>query len=135
MKRRVKVTTSYITLKFKGLIFLCFADDTCIYATEKHESHVVCKLQSILTPANSWCVRWNRETNEGKIQAICFSRRLTVPDDVLQLKGRNISFVNNVTYLGVTFDRRMTWTHHVDRTLAKALGVYIRTFSLSKVSV
>jgi hypothetical protein len=47
--------------------------------------------------------------NEGKTQAICFSRRLKVPDDILQLNGQDIDFVNNEhTYLGVTFDRRTT---------------------------
>jgi hypothetical protein len=39
---------------------------------------------------------------------------------------------NNVTYLGVTFDRRMTWRHHIERTVAKALSMYVRTFSLFK---
>jgi hypothetical protein len=81
---------------------------------------------------NSWCERWNIKINEGTSQAICFSRRLTVPDDVLELNGRDIPFVNNVTYLGVTFDRRMTWRHHIVRTVAKAFSTYVRTYSLFK---
>jgi hypothetical protein len=32
-----------------------FADDTCIYATEKHERRVLYKLQRGLTEVNSWC--------------------------------------------------------------------------------
>jgi hypothetical protein len=47
--------------------------------------------------------------NERKIQAIYFSRRLKVPEEVLELNGRSIPFVYNVTYVGVTFDKRMTW--------------------------
>jgi hypothetical protein len=31
-----------------------------------------------------------------------------VPDDVLQLNGRDIPFVNYVTYLGVTFEGMTT---------------------------
>jgi hypothetical protein len=57
---------------------------------------------------------------------------LEVPEDDLQLNGRNISFVNNVKYLVVIFDRRMTWRLHIERTRAKALGMYIRTCSLFK---
>jgi hypothetical protein len=38
--------------------------------------------------------------NEGKTQVIYFSRRLGVLDNMLQL--------NNVTYIGVTFDRMTT---------------------------
>jgi hypothetical protein len=60
--------------------------------------------------------------NEVKSHAIYFSRRRRVPDDV-----------NNVTYLGVTFDRRMTWRHHIERTVAKVLGTYKRTYSLLKI--
>jgi hypothetical protein len=52
------------------------------------------------------CDCWIIKFNERKTQAICFSRRLRVPDDVLQLNRRDFPFVNNVTYLGVTFDER-----------------------------
>jgi hypothetical protein len=72
------------------------------------------------------------KTNEGKTQAIYFSRRPRVPEDVLKLNGRDIPFANNVTYLGVTFDRWMTWSFHIGRTAAKALGTYIKTYSLLK---
>jgi hypothetical protein len=80
----------------------------------------------------SWCEQWNININEGEIQAIYFSRRLRVPEDMLQLNGRDTPFVNNVTFLGVTFDRRMTWRLHIERTVAKALRTYLRTYSLFK---
>jgi hypothetical protein len=51
---------------------------------------------------------WNINIHEGKSLAICFSRRLRIPDYVLQLNERDIPFVNTLTYLGVTFDRRRT---------------------------
>jgi hypothetical protein len=48
-----------------------------------------------LTAVGSWCQRWNIKMNEGKTQAIYFSRRRRMPEDELQLNGRNIEFVNN----------------------------------------
>jgi hypothetical protein len=51
---------------------------------------------------------------------------------MLQLNGRDIPFVNNAMYLGVTFDRRMTWRLHTERTVANALRTYLRTYSLFK---
>jgi hypothetical protein len=105
-----------------------FADDTCIYATEKHERRVLCKLQRELIAVNSWCEHWNRKISEGKTQAISFSRILRDPDDVLQLNGLDIAYVNIVTYLGVTFDMRTTWRHHIERTVAKALRRYVKTY-------
>jgi hypothetical protein len=115
-----------------GTHLVLFADDTCIYATQKHGCRVTCKLQRGLTAVNFWCVRCNIEINEGKTQGIYFCRRLRVPDDVLQLNGRDIPFENNINYLGVTFDGRMSWRHHIERTAAKALRTYVRTYFLYK---
>jgi hypothetical protein len=65
---------------------------------------------------------------------IYFSRRFRFPKEVLQLNRQDINFLNtrNITYLGVTFTRRMTWRHYKQRTVAKDLHTYIRTYSLSK---
>jgi hypothetical protein len=95
-----------------GTHLVLFADDTCIYTTQKHECRVFNKLQRGLTAVGSWCQHWNIKINEGKTQAIYFSRRRRLPEDDLQLNGRNIPFLNSVKYLGVTFDRRMTWRPH-----------------------
>jgi hypothetical protein len=112
-----------------GTHLALFMDNTCIYMTEKHENHVLCKLQHRLTVVNSWCEHWTTKIKEVKTQVISFSRRLRVPDDV-QLNRRDIPFINNVMYLGVTFDRTMTWRHHNERTVAKAFCMYIRSYSL-----
>jgi hypothetical protein len=109
-----------------------FADDTCIYAIEKHERRVLCKVQRGLTAVKSWCERWNIKINEWNTQTIYFVRRLGVPEDVSQLNGRDIPFVSNVTYLGFTFDRRITWKLHMVTTVVKSLRTYKRTYSLSK---
>jgi hypothetical protein len=55
---------------------------------------------------------------------------IRVPEDVLQLKGRDIPFVNNVTYLGVTFDWRMTQRLHIERTADKVMRTYMAIYSL-----
>jgi hypothetical protein len=38
------------------------------------------------------------------------------PDSHLTWNGRNIPFVNDVKYLGVVFDKRITWNHHIEMT-------------------
>jgi hypothetical protein len=37
-----------------------------------------------------------------------------VPEAHLTLNGRNISFMNHVKYLGVIFDKRITWRLHIE---------------------
>jgi hypothetical protein len=109
------------------------ADDTRIYATETHERRVLCRVRRSLTAVNSWCECRNIKINEGRTGDL-FLHKTRVPDDVLQLNGRDIPFVNNVTYeyLGVIFDRRRAWRHHIESTVAKALSTYVRTYSLFK---
>jgi hypothetical protein len=90
-----------------------FAGDTCVYATEKHERRELNKFQRGLTAVGLWCQRWNIKINEGKTQAIYFSKRRRMPGDDLQLNGRNIPFVNSVKYLGVIFDKKTIWRPHI----------------------
>jgi hypothetical protein len=79
-----------------------------------------------------WCGSWNIKINEGKTQAIYFSRTIRSTDDVLQLNARDIPFVNNETYLGVSFDGLTTWRHQIENTVAKAFRTYIMIYSLFK---
>jgi hypothetical protein len=111
-----------------GVHLALFAGDTCVYATEKLERRVLNKLQRGLTAVGSWYQRWNIKIKEKMIHAIYFSKRCRMPRDDLQLNGRNIPFVNSVKYLGVIFDRRMTWRLHIEKIAAKALGTYISTY-------
>jgi hypothetical protein len=48
-----------------GTDLALFEDDTCIYATEKHERRVFNKFQRGLTAMGSWCQHWNIKSNEG----------------------------------------------------------------------
>jgi hypothetical protein len=44
----------------------------------------------------------------------------------------NIPFVNSVKYLGVLYDKRMTWRLHMQIIEAKAFRTLIRIYSLFK---
>jgi hypothetical protein len=72
----------------------------------------------------------NIKMNEDKTQAIYFSHRIRPPESLLTLNGRNIPFVNNVKYLGVIFDKKITWRPHIEIIEAKAFRVFITTYSL-----
>jgi len=89
-----------------GANLALFADDTCICTTDCKEGYLLIKLQCGLTSMESWCERWNMKINEDKTQAIYSHRRRTV-EIFLTSKGRQVSSVNNVEYLGVIFDKRL----------------------------
>jgi hypothetical protein len=90
-----------------GVHLALFADDTYPYATERKEGYVLRKLQRELNSIVEWSKRWNIKINEDKTQAIYFSHRIRPPES-LTINEQNITFVNNVKYLGVIFDRKIT---------------------------
>jgi hypothetical protein len=115
-----------------GVNLALFADDTCIYATDRKEGYVLRKLQRGLTSVGSWCEHWDIRINVDKTQAIYFSRGNRPTETSLTLNGRNIPFVNNIKYFGVIFDRKITWRLHIEAIEAKAFRTFIRVYSLFK---
>jgi hypothetical protein len=109
-----------------------FADDTCLYATDRKEGFVVRKLQRGLSSMETRCERWNIKINEEKTQGIYFSRSRRPPESHLTLNRRDIPFVNSAIYLGVIFDRKVTWRLHIEMIEAKAFRTFIRAYSLFK---
>jgi hypothetical protein len=79
-----------------GVHLALFADDTCLYATERKEGYVLRKLQHGLNSMAEWSKCCNIKTNEDKTQAIYFSYGIRPPESLLTLNGQNIPFVNNV---------------------------------------
>jgi hypothetical protein len=109
-----------------------FADDTCLYATKSKEGYVLRKVQSGLNSMSAWCERLNIKIIEEKTRAIYFSHQRRPLDSLLTLNGRNIPFVNNVKYVGVIFNKRMTWGLHIETIETKAFKTFIRIYYLFK---
>jgi hypothetical protein len=55
-----------------------------------------------------------------------------LPEAHLTLNGRSIPFVNHVKYLGVIFDKRITWKLDIEMIETKAFRTFIRIYSLFK---
>jgi hypothetical protein len=56
-----------------------FANDNCLYVTERKECYVLRKVQRGLSSMSDWCERWNIKINEEKTQAIYFSHQRRRP--------------------------------------------------------
>jgi hypothetical protein len=121
------------TPQTRGVHLTLFADDTCIYATDRKEGFIVRKLQRGLSSMEAWCERWNIKINEDKTRGIYFSRSRRPPESRLTLNGKkkNIPFVNSAKYLGVIFDRKITCRLHIEMIEAKAFRTFIRTCTVS----
>jgi hypothetical protein len=58
--------------------------------------------------------------------------RIRPPEYLLTINRQNISFENNVKYLGVIFERKITWRLHIKTIESKTFRAFIRTYSLFK---
>jgi hypothetical protein len=87
-----------------GVNLALFADETCLYGTDRMEGYVLRKIQCGLYSMAAWCKRWNIKINEDKTRTIYFTRRNRPPDSLLKFNERNNPIVNSVKYLGVLFD-------------------------------
>jgi hypothetical protein len=56
--------------------------------------------------------------------------KLRPPEAHLTLNGRNISLASHVKYLGVIFDKRITWRQHIKMIEIKAFRTFITIYSL-----
>jgi hypothetical protein len=97
-----------------GVHLAIFAGGTCLYATKCKEGYVLRKLQHSLNSVASCCDRWNVKINEEKIRTIYFSHRIRQPVFLLPLNGRDIPFLNSIKYLGVIFDKKITWRLYIE---------------------
>jgi hypothetical protein len=80
-------------------------------------------MQHGLNSVAAWC-------DEDSTRVIYFSHQNRLPG--LMLHGQNIPFANNVKYLDVIFDQRMTWSLYIETIKAKAFQTFIRLYSLFK---
>jgi hypothetical protein len=118
--------------QIQGVHLALFADDTCLYATDRKEGFIIRKLQRGLTSVEAWCERWNIKINEDQTQGIYFSHSRRPPAARFTLNGKDIPFVNSIKYLSVTFEKKITLRLHINMIEAKAFRTFIRIYSLFK---
>ncbi|KAK7101869.1 hypothetical protein V1264_020184 [Littorina saxatilis] len=73
-------------------------------------------LEKVAAWADNWCVTINRD----KTTATLFTLSAKVQPGRLTLGDTPLKFEDQQTYLGVTYDKRMTWKHHIMNAEAKA---------------
>jgi hypothetical protein len=116
----------------QGVHLALFADNTCLYATDRKEGFIVRKFHRGLSSMEAWCERWNIKINEDKTQWIYFSHSRRPPVSRLTVNGKDIPFVSSTKYLGVIFNMKITWRLHIQMIEAKAFRTFIRVYSLLK---
>ena len=104
----------------RGVHAALYADDLVLWSNEEHATTATHRMQlaldSVAAWAESWCVTINRE----KSTATLFSLSTKKQPGKLTIGNTTMKYEDQQTYLGVTFDKRMSWKSHISQAEAKA---------------
>jgi hypothetical protein len=101
-----------------------YADDIAILASSILREDVSQKLQNHLLKISRWCTRWKIKLNSLKSQMATFSLRPGRCPPVF-LNDEEIIHTDSVRYLGLSIDRRQTWSTHIKKK-RKSLDVRLK---------
>ena len=102
-----------------------FADDTVIMAKSKYPNTASDLLQENLKSVEEWMKLWRIKANELKSSHITFTlKRGTCPK--VKLNGNDLPQNNEVKYLGIHLDEKLTWQSHI-MNKRKQLGIKLRS--------
>jgi len=104
----------------KGVHAALYADDLVLWCCEEYATTATYRMQHALDKVAAWANDWRVTINREKTTATLFSLSPKQKPGKLTLQGSQLQFQDQQTYLGVTFDKRMTWKPHIQDAESKA---------------
>ena len=97
-----------------------FVDDFALYCTSSDAVSACRVLQKAIDRVSNWADRTGFKFSSIKTIAVRFTRsRCTEIIPTLTIKGNIILYEDQVKFLGMTFDKRLTWGPHIDKLKVK----------------
>jgi hypothetical protein len=89
-----------------------FADDTAIFETHEDPTIASLNLQQHISSIEKWLQNWKTKVNESKSSHKTFTlRKGHCP--AVSINQTIIPQAESIKYLGLQFDRRLTWKDHI----------------------
>ncbi|KAI5731976.1 hypothetical protein M8J77_019254 [Diaphorina citri] len=108
-------------LNENGYLSLGYADDIVILILGKYMDISLELMQHALAIVENWCNNERLRVNPEKTTIIPFTRRLLNSNvETPTLFGTKLAMANEVKYLGVTLDKKLTWNCHIKKIADKA---------------
>ena len=104
--------------------FIIFADDTTLYTTQEDINDI---LNDELVHINNWLKVNKLSLNVAKTKAMLFHMpQKQIINLRLKIAGSNIECIDNFNFLGITINKHLNWTKHMDilsAKIAKTVGI------------
>lgn len=100
-----------------------FADDTALYTSSICPKEITHRLAHSFNTVNNYFKTWKIKINEQKSQAIFITRRRAaryLPQNDIQTSNGSIAWTQEIKYLGLIIDKKLTFDKHCQHTNQKA---------------
>ena len=104
----------------KGIHAALYADDLVLWCTEEYSTTATYRMQMALDKLTTWTEKWCVTINKEKSSATLFKLSTKTQAINLTLGETPLQFTDEQTYLGVTYDKRLTWKQHISCAETKA---------------
>ena len=103
-----------------GIKAALYADDLVMWCTAEHATTATLKLQTAVDALSKWAKEWCVTINNDKSSTTFFTLSPKQKPGTVLLDGTALREDKQPTYLGVTFDPRLTWKSHIEKAETKA---------------
>ena len=84
------------------------------WAIQKQEKRAEKSIQVYFDSLSDWCNKWKIKLNPSKTQVGLFTNNNTAKEITLNLGRVPLKVSNEIKFLGLTFDSKLTWRYHID---------------------
>ena len=118
--------------RLKNVETAVYADDRIYYTSSTDMDLMVLRLNDQLEATKDWCYKNRIKINADKSNSILFTRSTKDPPSPPEFNGIPIPWVDNVDYLGIRLDKKLSFSKHATKVRNKATGAINRLLPLLK---
>ena len=96
-----------------------FAEDKLSYTSSYKISAITSRLQKIFDRNRRYFHKWKIKLNDSKTEAVLFTKRRLNVNSHIKVNGHPLAWLDEVKYLGITLDSKLTFTSHVKKKFRK----------------
>ena len=112
-----------INTNLKEVDLSLFADDSAVYTCGKDINRLGNFMQQTLDYIQIWCDRWGFKISPGKSTGVIFTQKLKcILKKPLKINGTILKMENQVKFLGMIFDSKLSWNNHIQFIEKKCLA-------------
>ena len=104
----------------KGVNAALYADDLVLWCKEEYATTATYRVNQALERLHEWSQKWCVKINKEKSSTTLFTLSPKAETGKIKLGDTFLQTEEEVTYLGVTFDKRLTWRTHIEKAETKA---------------